>query len=184
MRPSSREVMLEHVRQRYPTFSQAAAAFSSTLQPLLLNDLEKVYSEKSPVISDLDRMYSPGSSALWVKTQLLTIDFTSSVKEGADMSALEEFSKLFAAQYHYIKLTEFLSFVARFKLGRYGKFYGYFDTMIIGEAFRRFLKERSDELDTVIRRRKPPETEVKVERNHEMPDYLKRIPSWGRKKKS
>ena len=83
------------------------------------------------------------------------------------MSALEEFSKLFVAQYHYIKLTEFLSFVARFKLGRYGKFYGYFDTMTIGEAFHRFLKERSDELDTVIRRRKPPEGEVKVERNHE-----------------
>lgn len=176
--------MLENVRQRYPTFSQVAAAFSSSLQPLLLNDLEKVYSEKSPVISDLDRMYSPGSSALWVKTQLLTIDFASSVKEGADMSVLEEFSKLFAAQYHYIKLTEFLSFVARFKLGRYGKFYGYFDTMTIGEAFRRFLKERSDELDTVIRRRIHPEADVEVERNHEMPDYLKRIPSWERKKKS
>lgn len=175
MQPSSRAVMLEHVRQRYPTFSQAAAAFSCALQPLLLNDLEKVYSEKSPVISDLDRMYSSGSSALWVKTQLLTIDFASSVKEGADMSALEEFSKLFAAQYHYIKLTEFLSFVARFKLGRYGKFYGYFETMTIGEAFRRFLKERSDEIDIVMRRKNDIPVYVDVERNHEMPDYLKSI---------
>ena len=35
---------------------------------------------------------------------------------------------------YYIKLTEFILFVARFKLGRYGKFYGYFDTITIGEA--------------------------------------------------
>ena len=92
-------------------------------------------------------MYGDGSSVLWAKTQLLTIDFASATKESADENALNEFSNLFVRQYHYIKLTEFILFVARFKLGRYGKFYGYFDTITIGEAFRKFLKERSDELD-------------------------------------
>lgn len=150
MQPSSREVMLSAIKEKYPTFSKASAVYSTSLQSMLLADTEKAYSEKSPTLSDLERMYGYGSSSLWVKTQLLTIDFASSTKEGADENALSEFSRLFVRQYHYIKLTEFILFVARFKLGRYGKFYGYFDTITVGEAFRKFLRERSDELDIII----------------------------------
>ena len=114
MQPSSREVMLSAIKEKYPTFSKASAAYSTSLQPMLLADTEKAYSEKSPTLSDLERMYGYGSSSLWVKTQLLTIDFASSTKEGADENALNEFSGLFVSQYHYIKLTEFILFVARF----------------------------------------------------------------------
>ena len=175
MRPSSRDMMLSAIKQRYPTFSQASAAYSTSLQPILLADLDKAYSEKSPTLSDLERMYGDGSSALWAKTQLLTIDFASATKESADENALNEFSNLFVRQYHYIKLTEFILFVARFKLGRYGKFYGYFDTITIGEAFRKFLKDRSDELDIIIRNRnnRAQERQAPVERNHQPPDDLR-----------
>lgn len=106
----------------------------------------------------------------------MTIDFASSTKEGADENALNEFSGLFVSQYHYIKLTEFILFVARFKLGRYGKFYGYFDTITVGEAFRKFLRERSDELDIIIRRRNNQaleEQQAPVKRNHQPPDDLR-----------
>lgn len=143
---------------------------------MLLADIEKAYSEKSPTLSDLERMYGYGSSALWVKTQLLTLDFASSTKESADENDLNEFSRLFVGQYHCIKLTEFLLFIARFKLGRYGKFYGYFDTITVGEAFRKFLRERSDELDIIIRKRNNREMEERqtiIERNHQPPDDLR-----------
>ena len=82
---------------------------------------------------------------------------------------------MFVRQYHYIKLTEFILFVARFKLGRYGKFYGYFDTITIGEAFRKFLKDRSDELDIIIRNHnnRTQEQQTPVERNHQPPDDLR-----------
>lgn len=169
--------MLAITKQKYPTFSKVAAVYSSSLQPMLLSDLEKAYSEKSPTVSDLDRMYCEGSSALWVKTQLLTLDFASSLKESADIKALEEFSQLFVCQYPSIKLTEFLLFIARFKLGRYGKFYGYFDTITVGDAFRKFLRERNDELDIVIRSRnnlKFTKSCDCVERNHVSPDYIRR----------
>lgn len=159
MQPSSREVMLSAIKEKYPTFSKASAAYSTSLQPMLLADTEKAYSEKSPTLSDLERMYGYGSSSLWVKTQLLTIDFASSTKEGADENALNEFSGLFVGQYHYIKLTEFILFVAR-----------------VGEAFRKFLRERSDELDIIIRRRNNQaleEQQAPVKRNHQPPDDLR-----------
>lgn len=175
MQPSSREVLLSAIKQRYPTFKAFSSAYSTSLQTIILSDLEKAYSEKSPTVADLERMYGCDSSSLWVKTQLLTIDFASSTKESADVDALNEFSRLFVGQYHYIKLTEFLLFVARFKLGRYGKFYGYFDTITVGEAFRKFLRERSEEVDVIIRKRNFLETEERqtvVERCHIAPDYI------------
>ena len=169
--------MLERTRQSYPTFERLASAFSSGLQSVLLSRPEMAYSEKSPSISDLDRLYSSGASALWVKTQLATLDFASQTKESADMDALQEFSTLFAARYGGIKLTEFLTFIARFKLGRYGKFYGYFDTLTIGDAFRKFLDERAVELDAVERKRNSEERErqqaTPVQRDHEPPQWLK-----------
>lgn len=143
---------------------------------MLLADIEKAYSDKSPTVSDLERMYGYGASALWVKTQLLTLDFASSTKESADVNALDEFSRLFVGRYHYIKMTEFLLFVARFKLGQYGKFYGYFDTLTVGDAFRKFLRERGEELDIVIRRRNNrvmEEQQTTIERNHQPPDDLR-----------
>lgn len=151
-------------------------AFSSSLQPVLLSNIEKAYSEKSPSIGDLDRMYGNGSSSLWVKTQVTGIDFVSSTKESADTNALNEFAQLFSRQYGHIKLTEFLLFIARFKLGRYGKFYGYFDMLTIGEAFRKFLRERSYEIDILINRqsnRVIDERKPYVPVLHEAPEYLK-----------
>ena len=144
---------------------------------MLLSRPETVYSEKSPVISDIDRLYTAGASALWIKTQLATLDFASQTKESADMDALAEFSELFAAKYGHIKLTEFLTFIARFKLGHYGKFYGCFDTLTVGEAFRKFLRERDYELDKVIYKRSNEERERRqaepVQRDHEPPEWLK-----------
>ncbi|WP_300701270.1 DUF6633 family protein [Bacteroides sp.] len=167
--------MLESVKQRYPTFSGLSTAFSSSLQPVLLSDLNKAYSDKSPTIGDLDRMYEYGASALWVKTQLTGIDFVSSTKEDADMNALTEFSNLFSRQYHSTKLTEFLLFIARFKLGQYGKFYGYFDMLTIGEAFKKFIRERAYEIDSIERRKNNQKYDnpiAEFERYHEPADYI------------
>ena len=170
--------MLEDTRLSYPTFEELGTAYSTALQPLLLSFPEKAYSEKSPAIGDLGRMYdAPEAPALWVEAQLMTLDFASQTKEGADSNALTEFSRLFAAQYGGIKLTEFLLFVARFKLGRYGKFYGYFDTLTIGEAFRKFLRERSDELDVLERKRNNQRMldryEQPVKRDYVFSDYIR-----------
>lgn len=103
------------------------------------------------------------------------IDFVSSTKEDADMNALIEFSNLFCRQYHGIKLTEFLLFVARFKLGQYGKFYGYFDMLTIGDAFKKFMRERSYEMELIERKRsnqRIDEIVVDFEQYHVPPDYI------------
>lgn len=170
--------MLTDTLRRYPTFERLGTAYSASLQGLLLSSPEKAYSDKSPAIGDLGRMYHAEAPALWVETQLQTLDFASQTKESADQSALTEFSALFAAQYPGIKLTEFLLFIARFKLGRYGKFYGYFDTLTVGEAFRKFLRERADELDVLERKRLNQQWEDRdrqpVKRDYVFSDFIRK----------
>lgn len=133
----------------YPNFSSFSKAYSVSLSPILLEDLRKAYSDKSPTLSDVNSMYGNGTAELWVETQITGLDFTSQTKEGGDTDAIEEFSMLFARHYSWVKITEFLLFIARYKLGIYGKFYGCFDVVSIGDGFKKFLKDRNREFDKI-----------------------------------
>lgn len=121
-------------------------AYSSSLSLILLDDLRKAYSDKSPTFTDINSIYGVDTASLWVETQITGLDFTSNTKESGDANAIEEFSTLFVRHYRWVKITEFLLFIARYKLGIYGKFYGYFDVISIGDAFKKFLKDRILEL--------------------------------------
>ena len=48
------------------------------------------------------------------------------------------------AEYHWLKITEVLLFFHRFKMGRYGRFYGSVDPMVVTCALRQFIDERNE----------------------------------------
>lgn len=74
-------------------------------------------------------------------------------KQDGDEKDIIELSKLIVRGYPHIRLTEFALFVARFKLGLYGKFYGAFDPITVGEAFKKFLQQRGHEFEKAERSR-------------------------------
>lgn len=45
-------------------------------------------------------------------------------------------------EYHYLKITELMLFFYYFKTGRYGKFYGAVDPLVITCSLRDFIVER------------------------------------------
>ena len=139
----------------YPTFEKLSLAFSPAVQPLLLSDVNKAYSDRGPSIGEISQIYGYEAATLWVKVQILSLDFVSSTKEDADGLAVTEFAKHVVRRYPYIRLTEFMLFIARFKVGQYGRFYGYFDPLTIGDVFRdKFLRERSYEQERAEAARK------------------------------
>lgn len=69
-----------------------------------------------------------------------------------DSESIAELSKLILSQYKSLKLSEFALFIARFKLGMYGKFYGAFDAIAVAEALKKFVKDKEVEIDVVERR--------------------------------
>lgn len=147
------------VMQRYPTFDALATAFNPSLGALLLSNIEKVYSDKAPTFAVISEVYGVDSAVWWVKTQIMSIDVYNTTKQDADEKDVIELSKLLVRGYPHIRLTEFALFVARFKLGLYGKFYGAFDPLTVGEAFGKFLYQRRHEFERAERMRTQREIE-------------------------
>lgn len=141
------------VRQRYPTFDVLATAFNPSLGALLLSNIEKAYSDKAPTFAVISEVYGIDSAVWWVKTQVMSIDVYNTTKQDADEKDVIELSKLLVRGYPHIRLTEFALFVARFKLGLYGKFYGAFDPLTVGESFGKFLYQRRHEFERAERMR-------------------------------
>lgn len=153
MNPSGTGSALIQAKQRYPTFDALATAFNPTVGALLLSNIEKVYSDKAPTLAVMSELYGIDSAVWWVKTQVLSVDMYSATKKDGDENDIIELSKLIVRGYPHIRMTEFALFVARFKLGLYGKFYGAFDPITFGEAFKKFLYQRGHEFERAERAR-------------------------------
>lgn len=154
---------LIQAKKLYPTFDALATAFNPSIGSVLLSNIEKTYSDKAPTLAVTSEVYGFDSAVWWVKTQVLSIDMYNATKQDGDDQAIIELSKLIVRGYPHIRLTEFSLFVARFKLGMYGKFYGAFDPITIGEAFNKFLYQRRHELERAERLRIQREIEASRE---------------------
>lgn len=153
------DIKARALRKAYLDADQCDLVFHSTTGAKLLTRPEKAYFSDTPTFAVYAQAFGFPSLVLWVKTQLLELDLFTEVKVDADNDTLSGAARLFAHNYGWVKLTEFLLFMARFKLGYYGKFYGYFDPIAIGEAFLSFLKQRSIEIDRLECERKTKQRE-------------------------
>lgn len=135
--------------QKYSSFEYLARRFSKDAQVVLLNHVETAYLSDTPTIGLVSETFGFDNAALWIQTQIMTIDFYNGTTTDGDYNSIKEMSMLFARMYGHIKLTEFLLFIARFKLGIYGKFYGSFDPIALGESFKLFLRGKAKEMTDI-----------------------------------
>lgn len=56
---------------------------------------------------------------------------------------MDELAYIIVDGYYWLKVTEMMLFFWWFKSGRYGKFYGSVDPMVITTALREFVKDRN-----------------------------------------
>lgn len=85
-------------------------------------------------------------------------------------------AQLIVGDYGYLKLTEVMLFLRRFKTGRYGMFFGNVDPIVIISALGRFvIEERNStvaahELEEAKKQR---DAEIKDARNVSYDEYLR-----------
>ena len=51
------------------------------------------------------------------------------------------------ADFGYLKMTEVMLFIRRFKVGRYGTFFGNVDPLVIMDSIGKFLIDRNNTID-------------------------------------
>lgn len=134
---------------RYATAENVIASFSPDKQVNFARYPQKCLVGNCPTLVDVRCIWGGRFAELWLECQLKDLSEYAGAKEKPDTLQIEETARVIAGEFYYLKLSEFMLFFAHFKAGRYGKFYGSVDPLVITEALQKFKLWRFDALNRV-----------------------------------
>lgn len=129
--------------ERFGCRSEFMEKVNPTTQAAFLRRPELSVTGDYPTLRALNDEYGASFAEQWLLPQIADLSLFTGAKN-LDKRKQMELAQTMAAEYYYLKVTEFLLFFARFKSGRYGRFYGAVDPMVITCALREFVSERND----------------------------------------
>lgn len=121
--------------------------FNPDLQREVCKDVELCLLGDAPTLAELNVAYGEMSSAMWLVPQLFNLSEFCGCKTRLDEKQLEECACVVATEFPFLKVSEMMLFLYRFKSGKYGRFYGLVDPIIITTSLREFVNETSIEKD-------------------------------------
>ena len=122
--------------------------FNPDLQQVVADNLDRALFGTAPMLCTLDAAYGEGSATQWLIPQLHNLCAAVGVKTKLDDTQLSELATMIRKEFGYLKATEVMLFVWRFKAGHYGELYGAVDPVRIMRALRgRFSEERSKHIE-------------------------------------
>ena len=111
-----------------------------------------------PTLIDICHAYGKTFSEQWLYPQIADLALFTGAKN-LTKKQMRGLASVIAVEYRYLKVTELMIFFYRFKTGRYGRFYGSVDPMVITCALREFMKERNSLIDIYEREERDKELE-------------------------
>lgn len=182
--PKNEEKSLKQLEllRAYPDPMALLTEYSPDLQTSILAsrctmaDLAKI--ESIPTLGLLNGTYGEETPIEWLRIQFGSLN--DYAEQGKDISPeqMRELCYLVLSGYYYLNLAEICLFIARFKLGYYGEFYGAIGPMKISAALKQYVSERRSDLDiyerknAIIERDRLIEERNKNSITHE--EYLRR----------
>lgn len=139
---------MTEITQRYGDFKQ----FSSTINYNIIDTVARYPLRAcggfAPSLARVEKTYGKGTSATWVYDTLqATLLFLGVTEDKFSQMHVLELAKTIASQYFMLKTTEVLLFLARFKGGKYGRFYGGDSyALVIMEALDKFYTQDRKEI--------------------------------------
>lgn len=113
----------------------------------ITNDPNECYFGGAPTLWNANLCYGNGTSEEWLIYQLTDLSEFTGVSKKITAPQISQMAQLIVGDYGYLKITEVMLFFRRFKIGRYGTFYGNVDPLVIMNSFDKFLVERNDTID-------------------------------------
>ena len=120
-------------------------------------DVERCYTGTAPTLSVVRQAYGDTVAESWLEIQLKDLSEFAGCKEKLSVRQIEQTAKVIMLNFHFLKVTEMMHFFILFKGGKFGKFYGAVDGLVITEALQDYLKLRREALE--FYRRKQEEKE-------------------------
>lgn len=145
---------------RYGDRTKFLTLFNPDLQMKVCKDTELCFFGDAPVLSELNMAYGEMTATMWLVPQLYNLSEYCGARDKLQGKPLEECASVIATEFYYLKVSELMLFFHRFKSGRYGRFYGSIDPLIITTSLREFCRERNNaiaEQERIERERKAEE---------------------------
>ena len=109
---------------------------------------DRAFFGTAPTLLTLRCAYYDDAATAWMLPQLYDLGEYCGVKDKLDKEQMKQLARIIVQEFGNLKVTEVMLFLHRFKAGRYGRFYGAIDPMIIVTALRHdFMRERADAID-------------------------------------
>lgn len=116
--------------------------YSPSHQMEVCGDTDICFFGDYPTLAVLKRDYGKNAPLTWLVPQLTDLALYCGCKDKLSKEQYKECAFVIATEFHYLKVSELMLFFHRFKTGRYGRFYGSVDPLIITESLRKFCEER------------------------------------------
>ena len=97
-----------------------------------------------PTLANVRNDYGTNAAVSWLIPQLFDLSEYCGCKGKISESQMEQCASVIATTFCWLKVSELMLFFHRFKTGRYGKFYGSVDPLVITTSLREFISERND----------------------------------------
>lgn len=141
MKPSEKELI--EVRRKASKF---LLDYSPDKQTAICDNKELCFFGKFSTLAKISKEFGNGIATAWLVPQLADLSEFCGCKEKITPEQIKECATLISQNYFYLKVSELMLFFNRFKQGKYGRFYGSVDPLVIMAALLQFVRERGDEI--------------------------------------
>lgn len=136
---------------KYPDPAQFILDYNPDLQFKLVRcnatHAELALNFSIPTLGLLSSTYGDETPIEWLKVQFGSLNDFAEVSTKIANDQLSELCEIFISEYYYVNAAEICFFIARFKSGKYGRFYGSIDPMKITSAMLDYISERRKDIE-------------------------------------
>lgn len=131
-------------------------------------EINRCYTGKAPTLKVVSEAYGETITETWLEIQLRDLSEFAGCKDKLSIQQIEQIAKVIILEFGFFKVTELMHFFILFKSGKFGKFYGAVDGLVITEALQEFRQMRAEKLWRLEQQRQQAERarrDAEYERN-------------------
>lgn len=119
------------------------ATYNPSMQTMCAKQKERCVTGNSPTLVDFKCIFGSNKTELWLEIQIKDFAEYTGVKKKLTTFQIEDTARVILSDFFYLKMSEVLLFFAFMKGGRYERFYGAVDPLVITSSLRMFLRDRA-----------------------------------------
>lgn len=167
-KPADYYEAIQVTRDKYGNAMNLLKVFAPINQAKYCLFKERCFIGTAPSLSLIKDSFGEGTAILSITNQLKDLSEYTGCKEKLSINQMDSIAGTILVNYWFLKITELMYFFQLFKGGRFGRFYGAVDGMVITSALYEFVKEVRNKILDNIEKEKAAIKEAEEKRRAEM----------------